>query len=287
MDARTQGLSERSKLIAATKIERQKWVIKDEPGEFAWINKADLNVDHTYQRDEAVAKVLDMAREWSWISCGAISVSLREDGSWWVMDGQHRVLAAHRRSDITELPCMVFEPGTIQREAQGFLDQQTKRKPVSMTDKYRAMLVTEDPTALKVKTYVEASGRRVTRDSNANTIVCVSTLMSCINTDERAFARIWPLVIELCEGASVHGKLVAALHYIEHKIMPDSISRQPWRGRLQAAGLTKILNSMQAAGALYGGSGVRVGARGIVTLINRGARTNKLSLGGDDDAGDE
>jgi len=36
-------------------------------------------------------------------------VALRDDNKWFVVDGQHRKLAADQRSDIRELPCLVFE----------------------------------------------------------------------------------------------------------------------------------------------------------------------------------
>jgi hypothetical protein len=126
------------------------------------IHKHDLNIDHTYQRENVIiSKVQQIQASWSWIGCGTILVALRHDGSYWVMDGQHRVLAARNRSDIDELPCLVFAVESKTDEAAGFLVANTQRKPVTAIAKYKAMVLTNDPTAMAVDEVLRRLGLEV------------------------------------------------------------------------------------------------------------------------------
>ena len=103
-----------------TKVERYNWKMQDSPGALRMVKKGDLQVDHTYQRNANEMKLIAIAKDWSWIACGAIVVADRE-GVLFVVDGQHRVLAARKRSDIAELPCLVFKTHEAKQEAKGFL----------------------------------------------------------------------------------------------------------------------------------------------------------------------
>ena len=79
------------------KIERYDWKLLDQPGELRMLNKKVLRVDEQYQREATEPKVKEIARAWSWLACGALLVAER-DGVYFVFDGQHRALAALRRS---------------------------------------------------------------------------------------------------------------------------------------------------------------------------------------------
>src|SRR4051812_44439221 len=95
---------------SVSKVEKFGWIIVDKRGVAMDIPKCSLHVDKSYQRDAlGSSKILRIAREWSWIACGRLIVGIRPDGSYVVIDGQHRKLAADKRSDIADLPCEVFE----------------------------------------------------------------------------------------------------------------------------------------------------------------------------------
>lgn len=61
-----------------TKIDRYGWSMQDNKGELRWINKMDVQVDYSYQRNTNEIKLKNIARDWSWIACGAIVVANRE-----------------------------------------------------------------------------------------------------------------------------------------------------------------------------------------------------------------
>mgnify|MGYP002682237103 CR=1 FL=1 len=101
---------------------RYPWAIKNKPGDFLMVPTKELEVDHAYQRDQInERRVQELSRAWDWVACGCLVVALREDNRWFIVDGQHRKLAAELRGDIPELPCLVFETTGRREEALGFL----------------------------------------------------------------------------------------------------------------------------------------------------------------------
>lgn len=58
-----------------SKIDRYNWTIQDTPGEMKFIHKASIEIDHSYQRNANETKLTAIARDWSWIACGAIVVA--------------------------------------------------------------------------------------------------------------------------------------------------------------------------------------------------------------------
>ena len=116
----------------ADKVARYNWIIRNAPGEFLMIPKQELEVDHGYQRNAVNQRRIDaLCRTWDWIACGCLVVALRDDNRWFVMDGQHRKLAADMRSDIKELPCLVFETAGRREEADEADEERRRRRPQS------------------------------------------------------------------------------------------------------------------------------------------------------------
>ena len=127
----------------------------DKPGKFMMIDKNELSVDHSYQRhDVYMDGIRKMAKEWSWVACGAISVAKRGD-AYMVTDGQRRTLAAMLLQSIKELPCMVFDSEGVRDEAEKFLLPNRNRKPVSAFDKYRAQVMIGEATALSIQSALQ------------------------------------------------------------------------------------------------------------------------------------
>lgn len=102
-----------------SKIDRYGWTVKDKPGEMKMLHKSVLKVHPSYQRHALKQKIASIASSWSWVAAGAIIVGER-GGEYWVIDGQHRVLAAHNRADIDKLPCIIFVTDDVKQEARGF-----------------------------------------------------------------------------------------------------------------------------------------------------------------------
>jgi hypothetical protein len=260
-----------------TKVERYKWKVQGAPGHQRMVNKNDLQIDHTYQRNANDMKLMAIARDWSWIACGSIVVADRE-GVLFVVDGQHRVMAARKRSDITELPCLVFKTHEAKQEAKGFLAAQTQRKPITSVEKFRALVTVEDPAAMVVQELLNSTGHAPGNGMSAMSVKCVGVLIKEADTDAATLCKVWPLIAVVSEGKPVHARLIEGLLYIE-KRMPegDSLTDRDWLKRVKKAGVDALLEGAAKASAFYSHGGAKVWAAGMVEAINRGHR-NRLEL---------
>lgn len=260
-----------------TKVERYNWKMQDSPGALRMVKKGDLQVDHTYQRNANEMKLIAIAKDWSWIACGAIVVADRE-GVLFVVDGQHRVLAARKRSDIAELPCLVFKTHEAKQEAKGFLAAQTQRKPVTSVEKFRALVVVEDPAALVVQELLDQTGKTPGNGMSPGSVKCVGILLRWANDDAATLCAVWPLIVAVSANEPLHQRIVEGLMYIA-KRMPSgsSLMDKEWQKRVLKVGATGLLDGAAKAGAYYATGGAKVWAAGMVEAINRGHR-NRLEL---------
>lgn len=260
-----------------TKVERYKWKMQDTPGALRWVKKGDLQVDHTYQRNANEMKLIAIAKDWSWVACGAIVVADRE-GVLFVVDGQHRVLAARKRSDIAELPCLVFKTHEVKQEAKGFLVAQTQRRPVTSVEKFRALVVVEDRAALLVQELLDQAGKVPGNGMSPGSVKCVGALLRWANDDAATLCSVWPLIVAVSSGQVIHRRIVDGLMYIA-KRMPtgSSLTDREWQKRVLKVGVTGLLDGAAKAGAYYAFGGMKVWAAGMVEAINRGHR-NRLEL---------
>jgi hypothetical protein len=255
-----------------TKIDRYKWQVQDEPGIQQMVNKHRLLVDKEYQRNTNDMKVLTLAREWSWIACSSITVALR-DGEYYVVDGQHRVAAAMRRSDITELPCLVFKTAGIAVEAKGFLAANTQRKPMYSSEKFKALVVTESTEALLVQELAAQAGRHISRDTSPSTIGCIGLLLRLAKANPATLQKMWPMLTDVCKGYNLHERIVDGLMYLETN-MPEgeSLTDRKWRSRIEKVGYAALLDAAAKASAFYSRGGAKVWALGMLEAINKGLR---------------
>ena len=253
-----------------SKVARYGWSDPTKPGNLSFIDKTLLTVDHKYQRDGLDAKITEIASKFNWPAFGVLIVARRGE-TLYVVDGQHRWLATMKRSDIKKVPCIVFDSGGVEGEARTFLDAQTLRKPVSAIDKFRAMLVCKDSTAIAVQSLVEQSGRKVAKGSSAGTIACVALLMRLHTTDPQTLAKLWPLLVRLCRGVSFVERLVDASFFLERHL-PEGVSLldKKWSDRLVKIGPDRLTKQIASASAFYAAGGARVWADGILQLLNKG-----------------
>lgn len=252
------------------------WKITDAPGALSNLNKTLLQIHPAYQRAATDDKINGIASKWSWVACGALIVGKRNK-DFWVIDGQHRLLAALKRSDIKTLPCLVFQTSSVSQEAQGFLDANTARRPVATLDKYRAALAASDPLALVVDAMLQKLGIAVTLSLHkAHTLKCIGFILTRAKEDPFALEEVLVAAMEICGTAPLHERALASLWYL-HRNAEVDLSDKRLRARLKAMGSENILNAAAKAAAYYANGGMRVWAEGVLNEVNRGLR-NKISL---------
>lgn len=260
------------------KVEHFGWTIDDAPGQLTWLNKTDLLVDHSYQRNAKHSRVIKIAQAWSWISCGVIIVAKRFVGKNWqhfVVDGQHRVLAALKRSDIELLPCLVFHTKSAVEEAVGFYDANTNRRMPTSIEKWRAMLMARDEHAMLVDSLIESSGRVVGGVSGASSVRCLSAMLQASRTDRDCLHRVWPVVSAVCRGQALHERVFMGLFYIERNLPAgQSLSEKRWQDRVIRTGYEGLLSAANRAAGFFGKGSSKTYATGMLEQLNKGCRVH-------------
>jgi hypothetical protein len=259
-----------------SKIEHYGWTIVDKPGVAMDVDKHDLIIDHSYQRQPNTHKCQSYAAAWSWVACGSIIVAKRSR-QLFVIDGQHRVLAARRRTDIILLPCLVFETVSPIEEASNFLTANTNRRPIPTFDRYRALIVTGDPAALLVQDLCESVGRDVSASDSPRAIRCVGRMLMLARTDTGPLVKIWPLANELMDDQVISERLLVSLVLIERQ-MPEgqSLTDRRWSDRILSLGAAAFTDGIFKAVAFYGSGGEKIWAKGFLRVLNRGLRHRLL-----------
>jgi len=266
--------------LGVDKVSRYGWVIKDEPGRLVMIHKEMLNIPDEYQRDLITSKVKEITKNWSWIGAGVIVVAER-DGKFWVIDGQHRVAGAWRRSDITQLPCIVFKTKDVKTEAKAFLDINTQRKPVSSIGKFKAMLAAGDEGAIIANETFELLGiKPKSTASKARELKSVAWSVRRAKEDAARFKKVMRIAADISSDMPIKEILLEGLWYIDERI-DGGIEQKRFVKRLHAIGAQGLIDAAKKASAYFVRGGAKIWAHGMLNAINKGLR-NKFEVSGID-----
>jgi hypothetical protein len=267
------------------KTHRYGWVTKDEPGVLKMLHKDVLRIHPAYQRELLTEKVKALTAAWSWLSLGTLVVGER-GGEFWVIDGQHRLMAAKRRSDITHLPCMVFKTVDVQTEARGFLDLNTNRKFVTAIAKHKAMVAAEDRTAIFVREQCTAAGLELA--PFARKVGQIKAVAWCMRRAAEApdtFTAVLNVAAELSkqDDVAVHERVLEGLWWLHTKCGAGFADERLMK-RLRAKGARALETAANRAAAYYAAGGGRVWAEGMLIELNKGLVNKfKLNLTGEDE----
>lgn len=268
----TSGSSDFVQADDTWKIDRYKWKLKDAPGSFAMISKGSLNLDHEYQRNNvSKQKVAAIRSNWSWVGCGCLIVMRRGSGKLFVIDGQHRLLAALHRPDVLDLPCLVFESNSIESEATGFLVSNTQRKPVAALDKFNAMVITNDETAVFVDDCLKKHGIQLTANAlGRNTIRCVAKLLRCASIDKHALDLVVQVAKNVCTENAIPNDIIDGLFYIQRSsgLLRDT----RFLTCLMRHTSSSLVDSISRYASAEGKRTPKVCAQGILSLTNKNLR---------------
>lgn len=259
------------------KVKRYQWKDLDRPGVFRMISKHDLIIptEH-YQRAGGDQKVNKIASRFSWPAFQVISVSDIGGGKYHVIEGGHRTRAALKRNDVDLLPCMVFVMDSVKDEAEAFLEVNVNRAPMTAVARHRAYIVTGDPVAIKVENIVRQSGRRIESSQGPYSVSCINELRVCVQEDEAAFLRVWPVICNLCEGNKLTRDIVLGLFWLERRVN-SGISNPRRAKRIYDVGFQRILDGSRQGREYHGNPGSKAIADGMLKQINHGLR-NKWSV---------
>jgi len=135
----------------------------------------DLQIDPSYQRSDCInSKIVKLiATGFDPLLVGVITVGKRNDGSLWVVDGQHRVLGA-RKLKVGSLPCVVFDSRGPEHEAEVFYELNKTRTGINCISMYRALLTQREENTVHIQQLLDkygfAIGKKTGQFAAANAI---------------------------------------------------------------------------------------------------------------------
>lgn len=139
------------------------------PVALEWLRAEQLDIDYRYQRETIdwhhVARIADTFDD---LLLGWLVVSHRNDGLYYVIDGQHRLLAIRRLGwDERAIPCFVYENITVEEESHIFSEVQALRKNPKPNVRFKARLFRHQPAAVELNDLVETSGFKIALTASA------------------------------------------------------------------------------------------------------------------------
>lgn len=128
-------------------------------GEIRWISVRDLHVDPDYQRHSNPERASFIARTLDPEVLGILIGSEREDGSIWLLDGQHRRDGVDMRyGSHAQVLVYVMRGLTIQEEASIFWKSNKFRLHPTANDSFRARLLSGEESSVAIKRITEKHG---------------------------------------------------------------------------------------------------------------------------------
>lgn len=114
----------------------------------------DLQIDRKYQRMANPKWVNYIVTHWDPRQVRPLTISVREDGSKWIVDGQHTSIAALEvLGDKATLPARLYFRLSLKQEADLFHELNTNTKAVSANDRMKALYAAGDE---RITEYVNA-----------------------------------------------------------------------------------------------------------------------------------
>lgn len=111
-----------------------------------------------------------IAREFDPALFGVITLAEREGGSYYILDGQHRVAAVVKMGAAdTLLPCEVITGKSYKEEAEIFYKRNSRRAVMTSQDKFRGALEAGEDRAPEIVDILESCGFVVNLDSSHRT----------------------------------------------------------------------------------------------------------------------
>ena len=128
-----------------------------------------------YQRILNMKNVAGIVKNFDPAKLGVLVVSHRADGTYAVLDGQHR-LTALRRLGYDAANCIVLEGMTIRQEADYFRRQNENKQSLRINDTFNASLWAEDAESLRIKELMDKYGFRHGKSGQPMCICAIGAL---------------------------------------------------------------------------------------------------------------
>jgi hypothetical protein len=184
--------------------------------EFIYFDKlhaSKMFIDNGYQRPVSKEKINDMLKSFDEKALTALIVSKRENGTYAVIDGQHRYQAG-KIAGVEYFNCLVYDGLEYKVEADMFHKINVKRGIVKSTLQFKSALEAQHEMAIHIKEIVENNGYHiefVKSTKPTNMIACVAELIKAYQISPLHL----DLVLQVLRAAYDGNKKSLAVYFIE------------------------------------------------------------------------
>ena len=218
--------------------------------EYAMLFPEQINKEPKYQREIDVARIKRITKNWDDDLVNAPKISLRDNGVYYVFNGQHTLAAWKKRYGNRAIQCKVYRGLTEEEEMQLFIKQEGFSKPVGSADKIRARYNHGDKDVCDMVKCVQIAGCNIDFDkapfSSRNRILAVVTAYKCYESVGRdSFINILSILREAFFGEQIafsDGMLKGMTYLFKHhadkikvRDMVNSLQSQPVKYYMQVA----------------------------------------------------
>lgn len=133
-------------------------VLSSHPSQVKYLPVDKLRIDRSYYRDASGPTVEQFTRSgFDPVAAGSLTVNKRENGDYYLIDGQHRLFTA-RQCEVDEVRCVVYEGLTYEQEALYFERLNTARHNPTPAHRMKAQIARRYEPAVAVQEAVEDAG---------------------------------------------------------------------------------------------------------------------------------
>lgn len=250
-----------------------------------YIPVSKLRVDPAYQRGLKAPHVKRLADGWDENAVGLLCVSLRSDGLYYIIDGQHRH-AGGLTVGVEYLPCEVWHGLTPSEEAAMFIERNATLN-VRAFDKFRAAVEAGKPDQCEIQKVVESAGWILAEDQGDRKIRAVASLERVygagredeprhperLRTTLEVLHRAWGYDQDAASGHLIDGLGRVVGRYgdeLDHEVLIRKLAKYPG-GPLALVGRAKELR------AFINTTVPNCVAELIVETYNRGLRSSQVT----------
>ena len=249
--------------------------------EYAMLYPEQIKRDPRYQREIDTARIKKITKNWDDDLVNAPKVSLRENGNYYVFNGQHTLAAWKKRYGNRPIQCKVYRGLTEVEEKDLFVKQEGFSKSVGLVDKLRAEYNSGNDEVLDMVRCINLAGCTIDFDNRTsqtqnriNAVTTAYTVYKEVGHDN--FINIIDILRRAFYGDQMgfqDGFLKGMKYLFKHHA--EQISVKPMVTALQKQPADWY---RQQANKYDGSAQVRY-AKAFVEQYNKGKRTNRIDLG--------
>jgi len=246
------------------------------------ISKHDLQIDESYQRTISQQLVKRIAEKWDWLYLGVIHVA-EINGSYYVVDGQHRLEAAKKREDIDHLPCIVHRNVDQETAAEMFLGingakdaLKPTRKSLTPYQKFKALLIAKDETAVTIQNNLNLLGYKIPGSprGKGKSLNAVAAVYNAFVKDEEHARQALITCTEIMNGKPLTQNLFWGVYEFARNAdrYDPPVPFEKWRQRLVKIGYPNIDEAIVAYTKAMRNAGPGNCGMGVLNAYNYGLK---------------